>query len=132
MSPQLQSRFRRISLYAIAALFVGAGIAHFTHEAFFVRIVPPALPNPCLLVQVSGLAEIAGGIGVLVPALRRAAGLGLIALLVAVFPANLYMALEPERFADISSRGGLYLRLPLQFLGMLWVRWATASPRAPS
>jgi uncharacterized membrane protein len=132
MSPQPQSRFRRISRYAIAALFVGAGIAHFTHEAFFLRIVPPVLPNPRLLVQVSGLAEIAGGIGVLVPALRRAAGLGLIALLVAVFPANLYMALEPERFADIASRAGLYLRLPLQFLGMFWVRWVTASRSAPS
>ena len=132
MAPHPQSRSRRISLYAIAALFIGAGIAHFTHEAFFVRIVPPALPNPRFLVQMSGVAEIVGGIGILVPAVRRTAGLGLIALLVAVFPANLYMALEPERFSDIASPAGLYLRLPLQFLAMFWVRWATASPRAPA
>ena len=132
MSPQPHSRRRRVSLYAIATLFIGAGVAHFTHEAFFVRIVPPALPNPRLLVQASGIAEIAGGVGILVPALRRAAGAALIALLVAVFPANLHMALEPERFADIASRAGLYLRLPLQFLGMLWIWWATMSKRAPS
>ena len=126
MTPQSASRLRRVSLYAIATLFIGAGVGHFSHEAFFVRIVPPALPNPRFLVQVSGIAEIAGGIGVLVPVLRRAAGFGLIALLIAVFPANLYMALEPERFADIASRAGLYLRLPLQFVGMSWVWWTTA------
>ena len=132
MSAQPPTRLQRLSVYAIATLFIGAGIAHFTHEAFFVRIVPPSLPNPRLLVQLSGIAEIAGGIGVLVPALRRGAGLGLVALLIAVFPANLYMALEPERFADIASRIGLYLRLPLQFLGMFWVWRTTATPSVAS
>jgi uncharacterized membrane protein len=132
MSEQRPARLRRISLYAIATLFIAAGTAHFTHEALFVRMVPPLLPNPRLLVQLSGIAEIAGGVGLLIPTLRRAAGVGLIILLVAVFPANVYMALEPDRFADIASRTGLYLRLPLQLLGIFWVWWAAASPSAPS
>jgi len=75
-------------------------------------------------VQVSGVAEIAGGVGVLVPVTRRASGLGLIALLAAVFPANVQMALEPQRFRRI-PRWALYARLPLQPLMMLWAWRAT-------
>jgi uncharacterized membrane protein len=116
---------KRLALLGLAAFFVSAGVSHFTNEAFFVRIVPPWLPAPLLLVQLSGLAEIAGGVGVLVPRLRRAAGLGLVALLVAVYPANVHMALHPESFADVATPAGLYFRLPLQLVALAWTWWAT-------
>ncbi|HEU4428980.1 MAG TPA: DoxX family protein [Myxococcota bacterium] len=116
---------KRISLFLIALFFINAGISHFTNEAFFVRIVPPWLPNPLLMVQISGVAEIAGGLGILVPQLRRAAGIGLIALLIAVFPANVHMAVHPEQFADIATPGMLYFRLPLQLVALVWTWWAT-------
>ena len=72
------------------------------------------------------MAEIVGGLGVLLPATRRLSGLWLVALLAAVFPANLYMAREPERFKQI-PRWALYARLPLQPLMMLWAWRATRS-----
>ncbi len=76
------------------------------------------------MVQLSGVAEFAGGVGVLLTPTRRLSGLGLIALLAAVFPANLYMAREPEHFRKI-PRWALYARLPLQPLMMLWAWRAT-------
>lgn len=109
-----------VSLYAIAAIFIGAGAAHFVWPGVFVRIVPPYLPAPRVLVLVSGAAEILGGVGVLVPSVRVAAGWGLILLLVAVVPANVHMALHPDDFARI-PRWALYARLPLQLVLILWV-----------
>jgi len=122
---------KRVSLVLIALFFVNAGVGHFTNEAFFVRIVPPWLPNALLMVQISGVAEIAGGLGILIPQLRRAAGIGLIALLIAVFPANLHMAVHPEQFADIAPPGMLYFRLPLQLVGLVWTWWATKPEMVP-
>lgn len=122
---------KRIALLLLAAFFVSAGVGHFTNEAFFVRIAPPWLPAPLLMVQLSGIAEIAGGVGVLIPQLRRLAGWGLIALLVAVYPANVHMALHPEQFADVATPGGLYFRLPLQLVALAWTWWAT-KPDAPA
>ena len=72
----------------------------------------------------SGVFEVAGGIGVLIPRLRSLAGWGLVALLVAVFPANLHMALNPELFSD-ASPFALYSRLPIQLLLIAWAYWAT-------
>lgn len=121
---------KRISLFVLAAFFAFAGVGHFTNEAFFVRIVPPWLPNPLLMVQISGVAEIAGGVGILIPQLRRYAGWGLLALLVAVYPANIHMALHPEQFPDM-TQNALYFRLPLQLVAFAWVWWAT-KPDAPA
>ena len=89
---------KRIALVLLAAFFVFAGVTHFTNPEFFIAIVPAWLPNAPLLVAVSGVAEIAGGIGVLIPRTRRLAGWGLIALLVAVYPANVDMALHPDEW----------------------------------
>ena len=87
--------------------------------------MPPSLKGEAKrLVQLSGVAEFAGGVGVLLPPTRRLSGRGLIALLAAVFPANLYMAREPEHFRKI-PRWALYARLPLQPLMMLWAWRAT-------
>ncbi|CAN5385099.1 hypothetical protein BH23GEM4_BH23GEM4_09840 [soil metagenome] len=87
--------------------------------------MPPLLPHPRALVALSGAAEIAGGIGVLVPALRCAAGVGLIALLVAVFPANVYMVLRPAEAGGGIPLWLLWLRLPLQAALIAWVWWCT-------
>ena len=114
----------RTSRRLLAAFFVGAGVNHFVNPRPYEAIVPPSLRHEKQrLVQASGVAEVLGGVGVMVPFTRRLAGAGLIALLAAVFPANLYMAREPERFK--LPRWALYGRLPLQPLMMLWAWRAT-------
>ena len=112
---------------ALAAVFVGAGALHFTSTESYVQIVPPYLPAPRALVLVSGAAEIAGGLAILVPRLHRLAGLGLIALLVAVFPANVHMALNADQFRGIPA-ALLWLRLPLQAVLVAWV-WSVTLRR---
>jgi len=97
---------------------------HFVNADFFVAIMPPYLPAHRELVWSSGVFEIVGGVAVLVPAVRSLAGWGLIALLIAVYPANLHMALHPELFPD-TPPAAIYARLPFQFLFMLWAWWAT-------
>jgi uncharacterized membrane protein len=87
--------------------------------------VPPYLPDHTLLVAISGVCESLGGIGVLIPRTRRLAGIGLIALLIAVFPANFQMAQHPELYADIGSTLVFYIRLPLQLVIVAWVWWVT-------
>lgn len=116
---------RLLSHLLIAALFITAGVLHFVRPSFFTRIVPPSLPQPLLLVYVSGIAEILGGVGVLVPSTRVWAGYGLIALLIAVFPANVYMLYAAERVGMGIAPVWLWLRLPLQLLLIWWVRAAT-------
>ena len=117
---------KRIALFLLALFFVFAGVSHFTNPEFFTAIVPPALPAPLALVYVSGAFEILGGLGVLWPATRAAAGIGLVALLLAVYPANVYMAWASERFvAQGTPLWALYARLPFQFLFIAWAWWAT-------
>jgi uncharacterized membrane protein len=124
--PLVSAARPNLSLVALAMIFCVAGIMHFVAPAPFVRIVPPWLPAPALLVFVSGVAEIAGGLGLLLPATRVAAGWGLIALLVAVFPANIRM-LQAAHEARASTlwQTLLVLRLPLQPLLVYWV-WRAA------
>ncbi len=113
----------RFSVYLIALLFAAAGTAHFVRPSAFARIVPPYLPAPYALVYVSGAAELLGALGVLVPGLRGYAGWGLILLALAVFPANVHMALHPADFEGIPA-WALYLRLPLQVALVGWIYWA--------
>lgn len=112
---------RLLSRYALALLFVAAGVNHFINldTSIYLKIMPPQLPAPRLLVYVSGVCEVLGGLGLLLPATRRAAGWGLLALLVAVFPANVYMALH---HAELGFPAWLaWGRLPLQLPLMWWV-----------
>jgi uncharacterized membrane protein len=109
----------------LAAAFTLAGINHFVMPGPYRRIVPPGFGDPAAMVAISGVAEIVGGLGTLPARTRRLAGLWLVGLLLAVFPANLYMALRPERFRPI-PRWALWLRLPLQGL---MVRWALRATR---
>jgi uncharacterized membrane protein len=112
----------RLSRRLLAGFFIGGGVNHFAMPGPYRQIVPPRLRGQAkLAVEISGVAEVAGGLGVLLPATRRLSGLGLIALLVAVFPANLHMARTPEEFPKI-PRWALYGRLPLQPL-MIWWTW---------
>ncbi|RYY17432.1 MAG: hypothetical protein EOO36_09735 [Cytophagaceae bacterium] len=104
----------------LALLFVGAGLLHFLHPAPYLRIMPPALPAPRLLVLLSGAAEVAGGLGLLWPATRRWARWGLLALLLAVLPANIYM-LQIHTQLHLPA-WALWARLPLQPL-LMWGVW---------
>ena len=104
-----------------AVVFATAGAYHFFNGASYERMIPPGFPNPRVLVAVSGVCEMLGGLGLLVPRLRRPAAVGLVALLVAVFPANLYMAARPERFG--LPAWALWARLPLQVPLVMWA-WA--------
>jgi uncharacterized membrane protein len=108
----------------LSLFFLASGVNHYAIPRAYQRIVPPGIGDPKTLVVVSGVAEIAGGLGVLPARTRRLSGVGLIALLAAVFPANLHMARNPSQFAKI-PRWALYARLPLQPLMMLWAWRAT-------
>lgn len=109
----------------LGAFFIGAGVNHFVMPKAYESIVPPSMSEHAGgLVAISGIAEVAGGVGVLTPRTRRLAGVGLIALLAAVFPANLHMARNPQQYRRI-PRWALYARLPLQPLMMRWAWRAT-------
>jgi uncharacterized membrane protein len=123
-APAREPASRRWLRLGLALLFVSAGLLHFIRPETFLRIVPPALPAPRLLVLLSGVAEVAGGLGLLLPATRRLAGWGLLALLVAVFPANVYMVgLADELHLPAWA---LWARLPLQPL-LMWAVWRAAN-----
>ncbi len=100
------------------------GALHFIDAPFFVRIVPAFLPWPALLVWVSGVCEIGLAIALLAPRTRKVAGIGLIALYVAVFPANVNMVVHPELGGTVPL-WALWLRLPFQFLFMAWAWWVS-------
>lgn len=113
------------SRVVLAFLFIAAGANHFVSPATYLRIMPPYLPMPLELVYLSGLFEIVGGVGLLFAITRRAAAWGLIVLLIAVFPANVYMWQIANEFPNIPT-WALLLRLPLQLLLMAWV-WTQTS-----
>ena len=125
------SMTKQIGLILLALFFIAGGINHFINSDIYVAIMPTYLPAHLELVYLSGLFEILGGIGVVLSPIRQWAGYGLIALLIAVFPANIYMAMNPDKFVDIVSAWILYVRLPLQFLLIWWTFWATRNDRTP-
>lgn len=110
-----------------AAIFLTSGVLHFVKSDVYEKIVPRQLGDSHTLVVISGIAELAGGIGLLAPATRRAAGIGLVALLVAVWPANIFMAIDAERFAAIAPAWVWWARVPLQIPLILWVERVSRS-----
>lgn len=112
----LKSVFR----WLLAAFMIAAGANHFISPKTYLEIMPSYLPWPMALIYVSGVAEIVLGIAALVPQFRRLAGWGLIALLIAVFPANIHMALHG--FHSVAN-WILWARLPVQFALIAWVYW---------
>ena len=112
--------------WLLAALFVVAGVSHFLRPPFYDRMVPPYLPAPHLLVIISGIAEIFLGVLLVIPRFSRLAAWGLIALLIAVSPANIHMALHPNLFPEFHP-AALWIRLPVQLVLMAWAYWFTRS-----
>lgn len=111
---------------ALAVFFIAAGINHFRHPEFYLRTMPPYLPWHWALQYLSGFFEVVLGVLVLVPKWTRLAGWGLIALLIAIFPANLHMAVNPQLFPEFPPYVYL-IRLPIQLVFIGWVYWTTLS-----
>ena len=111
--------WKNLVLFGLSAFFIYFGIDHFINPDFYLSIMPPSFPLHEEAVYISGFFEIVGGIGVLIPRFRKIAGWGLVALLIAVYPANIYMAISPKAFPDIPIEI-LYFRLVLQFLFFYW------------
>jgi uncharacterized membrane protein len=120
------STAQSIGVVAAAIFYVVAGSLHFIKPDAYLKIMPPYIPWHVAMVRISGGFEILGGLGLLVPQMRRAAACGLIALLIAVFPANVYMASNPIDAGAASIAPVLtWGRLPLQLLLIWWLLWCT-------
>lgn len=122
---------KAIARWLLAIAMVIAGINHFVSPATYVAMMPELLPAPLALVYVSGVAEILCGLGLLVVRTRRAAGWVLIALLVAVFPANVNMAVnELPLGGNPVPTALLWARLPLQLVLIAWAWWVSLAGRS--
>ena len=106
---------------SIGVIFIAPGILHLVKPEIYEPIMPPMLPKPRELILISGVAEIVGGALYIPRGTRTFASWWLLLLLIAVFPSNIYMTLQPQ-FQKQFSLVGLLLRLPIQFIGMWWVR----------
>ena len=116
---------KAVLLWVLATFFVLAGINHFRDPAFYLKIMPPYIPWHQAMVAISGVAEALLGAALLFPKARRLAGWGVIALLIAVFPANVYMYQHPELFPSIRPET-LLIRLPLQGVMIVWAWWVSS------
>ncbi|HVF57330.1 MAG TPA: DoxX family membrane protein [Pyrinomonadaceae bacterium] len=112
-------KLKTILKYLLCVFFVAAGLNHFINPASYLKIMPPYLPWHLFLVYLSGFFEAALGVLLLTRKFTRVAAWGLIALLVAVFPANVHMAINPALYPDIAP-AALWLRLPLQGVLVAW------------
>jgi uncharacterized membrane protein len=119
-----------IGLVIVFLWFLIGGIAHFVATATEMRIVPPYIPWPRATVLVSGVFELLGALGLLHPSTRRAAGVGLFALTMAVTPAHIYMLRRSDLF-DVPY-WALALRLPLQAALLVLIAWSIAAPHVGS
>ena len=114
--------FRRMMSF----FMIAAGISHFIIPGQYIKIVPGVLPNPAAIVYVSGVFEILGGIGLLVPQVSALAAWGLVLLFIAVYPANLNMAINGIEIENIPNTWWFQaIRLPLQFVLIAWAWWLT-------
>ncbi len=118
---------KRALLYLMGAFYVFAGAMHFVRPEAYLPMMPPYLPAHAALIFWSGVAEVACGLGVLVPQTRKLASWGTIALLVAIFPANVHVALhDVPLFGATHGAGALnYVRLPFQLVLIAWAWWYT-------
>ncbi|MEM9255369.1 MAG: DoxX family protein [Pseudomonadota bacterium] len=125
------TRWRVLGLAIIFVWFMAGGVAHFTNTEFFMSIMPPWIGYHKEIVYISGVLEIIGAIGILLPGLRQWAGNGLILLVLCVTPANVHMWLNADLFPDVPPVF-LTFRLVLQvaLLALIW--WSTRTPRNAS
>jgi uncharacterized membrane protein len=122
----------RVGLVLVFLWFLIGGVAHFTLTELEMRIVPPSIPWPRAVVLISGVFELLGAVGILIPRTRRAAGVGLFLLTLAVTPANVYMLQHAELFHV--ARWALIARLPFQAVLLALIIWSTwnSTPRLPA
>jgi uncharacterized membrane protein len=120
---------KQILKYLFGAAFILAGANHFINPPFYLKMMPPILPAHLFLVYLSGVFEIIFGVMLLIPRFRRLAAWCLIALLIAVFPANIYMAMNPQLFPEFPVNG-LYIRLLIQFVLIAWAYWFTVNEQS--
>jgi len=104
-------------LYLMGSIYIFAGIMHFVKPRMYIRIIPPYLPKPEVLNLLAGVFEIILGLGLFFPNTRSISAIGIILLLLAVFPANIYMY---QKGAKGIPKWALFLRLPLQFALIAW------------
>ncbi|HEY9697403.1 MAG TPA: DoxX family membrane protein [Trichocoleus sp.] len=127
---ELLKRNKEILRVILAVCIIAAGISHFVVPEPYIKIVPGFLPAPAALVYLSGVIEIGLGIGLFVPALRQAAAWGLIALFIAVYPANINMAVNHIHLNGIPDTWWFHtFRLPFQFVLIAWAYWYTKPDR---
>jgi len=121
------SRTKTVLLWTMGIFYVAAGSLHFTRPEFYVPMMPTYLPAHLALIYLSGLAEVALGMAVLVPATRVPAAWGLILLLIAIFPANVHIALHNVPVFGAQEGAGIwnFVRLPVQGLLIAWAWWYT-------
>ena len=132
MLRDVSSRTRTVLRWLLSMFMVVAGANHFVAPATYVGMMPSALPAPAVLVYVSGVAEILGGLGLILPATRRLAGWGLIALFVAIFPANINMAVHHLSLGGREvATWALWARLPLQAVLVVWAYWCSKLEKDP-
>jgi uncharacterized membrane protein len=125
--PAMAPILKRIGLVLVFLWFLFGGVAHFSLTEVEMRIVPPAIPWPRAAVLISGVFELLGAVGILIPRTRRAAGIGLFLLTIAVTPANVYMLQHGELFNV--PRWALIVRLPFQVVLLALILWSTWAPR---
>ena len=112
----------------LAILMLIAGASHFVVPVPYIKIVPGFLPYPEAIVYISGFFEVLGGIGLLIPAVSQAAAWGFVLLFIAVYPANLNMAINDIHLQNIPSGAWFQaIRLPFQFVLVAWAWWLTRS-----
>jgi uncharacterized membrane protein len=118
---------KAILLWVMGTFYVMAGAMHFARPDFYVPMMPPYLPAHVPLIYLSGLAELVLGLAVLVPATREIAAWGLILLLIAIFPANIHIALHDVPVFGAKHGAGVwnFVRLPVQGLLIAWAWWYT-------
>ena len=113
----------------LAIFFAGAGVMHFTHLDGFIRVVPPFLPFKAMIVMVTGVMEWIFAIGLIIRRTRRVTGWVLSAYLLAVLPANIYMAMNAMPLGAIDTPIGLWTRVAMQFPLIGLILWACTSLR---
>ncbi|NEU79628.1 DoxX family protein [Nostoc sp. UIC 10630] len=122
------NKYKEILRVILAICIIVVGVTHFLVPGEYVKIVPPQLPYPLVLVYISGFYEILGGIGLLVPPVSQAAAWGLLALFIAVYPANINMAVNLIKVEHIPNSPWVHVvRLPLQAVLIAWAWWYTKS-----
>lgn len=125
------NKMKIVLKWLLCIFMVGSGVNHFLNAQFYLRMMPPYLPWHLALVYLSGVVEIGLGVLLVIPRFTKLAAWGIIALLIAIFPANIYMSTNPQNFPEFNATG-LLIRLPFQALFIAWAFWFTRDEKRVS